>query len=83
MTTRGTLVLHWDAHKLGALHSERKARAKRMAEVTAACSVSRPLLASSGLRAGLEEVAVRVLLAGRPDLLTAAARGLVNGVPQE
>lgn len=71
-TTCGTLVLHWCAHKIGALHSERKSRAKRMmgaAGAAAACSVSRPLPASSGLHAGLEEAAVRVLLASRPGLL--------------
>lgn len=83
-TTCDTLIYHWDAHKMGTLHMERKARAKRVVEAAAACSASRPLPVSSGLHTVLEEVAVlRGLLARCPDLLTAGARGLVNDVPQE
>lgn len=81
--TCGTLVVSWDAHRIGALHLERTARSQRAARAAAAGAAGLRWSAPSGLTAGLEEAAVRVLMATRPDLLTAVARGLVSGEPLE
>ncbi|KAH9379391.1 hypothetical protein HPB48_013594 [Haemaphysalis longicornis] len=81
--TCGTLVVSWDAHRIGALHLERTARNQRAARAAAAGAAGLRWSAPSGLTAGLEEAAVRVLMATRPDLLTAVARGLVSGEPLE
>lgn len=80
-STCGTLVVSWDAHRIGALHLERTARNERAARAAAAGAAGLFRSEPSGLTAGLEEAAVRVLMATRPDLLTAAARGLVFGEP--
>lgn len=81
--TCGTLVLSRDTHKAGALHHERAEQAKKALAAAADCSVSFGRPPSTGPRSELEEAATRVLLATRPDLLTAAARGLVTGAPLE
>ncbi|KAH9379633.1 hypothetical protein HPB48_020042 [Haemaphysalis longicornis] len=78
-----TLVVSWDAHRIGALHLERTARKERVARAAAAGAAGLGWSAPYGLTAAFEEAAVRVLMATRPDLLTAAERGLVSGEPLE
>ncbi|KAH9376460.1 hypothetical protein HPB48_002542 [Haemaphysalis longicornis] len=93
--TCGTLVVSWDAHRIGALHLERTARNQRAARAAAAGAAGLRWSAPSGLTAGLEEAAVRVL-GGHPPrpahgrrtrpgvrgaLGIAASQGLAGGRP--